>query len=1026
MSQTSATSHPSFTWLRSQAIPSLQLDMHEFEHNKTGARHYHLAADNPENVFLVALRTLPMDSTGVAHILEHTALCGSEKYPVRDPFFMMIRRSLNTFMNAFTSSDCTAYPFASRNRKDFNNLLQVYMDAVFFSNLNELDFAQEGHRLAFTETDNPNSDLQYKGVVYNEMKGAMSSVTSRLWQTLSAYLFPTTTYHFNSGGEPSHIPDLSYQDLQHFYQTHYHPSNAIFMTYGDIPAHEHQEKFETLALQRFDKLDIHLSAQDEKRYLAPIRVQESYSADAAEDEDGDDLAAADDADAAHDAHSDSFSNADSNSDSNSDSNAGSTGKTHVVTAWLLGKSTDLEAQFKAQLLSAVLLDHSASPLMDILETTDLGKAPSPLCGLEDSNREMSFICGLEGCADDATLKVETLIIESLQRIAEQGVEQAQVDAALHQLELHQREISGDSYPYGLQLMMAGLSSAVHRGDPIKLLDIEPVLVHLREEVKDPQFIPGLIQSLLLNNSHRVTLTMTPDAGIAEREAESERQRLQVIQNSLSDADKASIVDLNQRLAQRQVQQDDPNVLPKIGLEDVPAEMPMIESETLQCAGAPLDWYAQGTNGLCYQQIIVEMPHLEDELLDVLPWYTSCYTELGVGNKSYGEAQTWQAAVSGGLNCYASVRGAKNDEQQSQAILVLSSKALQSQHQPLTQLLFESFFYPRFDEAKRVRELLEQISARQLSSITGRGHSLAVSLAASAMSPTAQLSYRFTGLQGIKSLKQLCAGLAGKNLKKGVDKDQAITSLLAKFQRIHELVTQAPRRFLLIGEAQHRDALVNGINDQWQQASAVNHNTFKAFTLPAIRDSVKQLWTTNTQVHFCAKAIPTVPGAHADHAPLTVLAGLMRNGYLHRAIREQGGAYGAGADQDAGSASFRFYSYRDPRLLETFNDFDAAVDWAINEDHNERLLEEAILGVISGMDRSTSPAGAAKQDYYNKLFGRTRESRMAFRKQVLAVSLDDLRRVARQYLMHGNASVGVVSNSQQQMAAEKLGAKVNSL
>ncbi|MDP2379087.1 MAG: insulinase family protein, partial [Pseudohongiella sp.] len=399
--------------MRSQVIPSLQLEMQEYEHINTGARHYHLAADNPENVFLVALRTLPMDSTGVAHILEHTALCGSKKYPVRDPFFMMIRRSLNTFMNAFTSSDCTAYPFASRNRKDFNNLLHVYMDAVFFSNLNELDFAQEGHRLDFAEDGNIHSDLQYKGVVFNEMKGAMSSENSRLWQTLTNYLFPTSTYHYNSGGEPSHIPDLSYADLKAFYETHYHPSNAIFMTYGDIPALEHQEKFEELALKHFERIDVsHITANQEKRYLAPVRVQESYAADASE---------------------------------------GTEDKTHVVVAWLLGQSTDLEAAFKAQLMSSVLLDNSASPLMEVLETSDLGKSPSPLCGLEDSNREMSFICGLEGCAEDATLNVEKLILDTLQRIADEGVDQEQVEAALHQLELHQREISGDSYPYGLQL-----------------------------------------------------------------------------------------------------------------------------------------------------------------------------------------------------------------------------------------------------------------------------------------------------------------------------------------------------------------------------------------------------------------------------------------------------------------------------------------------------------------------------------------------------------------------------------------------
>ncbi|NNM83029.1 MAG: peptidase M16, partial [Burkholderiales bacterium] len=199
--------HPSFEPLRSVKIDSLNLTVEEYLHKKTGARHFHLASDNPENVFFVALRTVPHDSTGVAHILEHTALCGSERYPVRDPFFMMIRRSLNTFMNAFTSSDWTAYPFASKNRKDFDNLMEVYLDAVFFSRLDPLDFAQEGHRVEFENPEDPTSDLIFKGVVFNEMKGAMSSTVSTLWHTLSKYLFPTTTYHFNSGGDPESIPD---------------------------------------------------------------------------------------------------------------------------------------------------------------------------------------------------------------------------------------------------------------------------------------------------------------------------------------------------------------------------------------------------------------------------------------------------------------------------------------------------------------------------------------------------------------------------------------------------------------------------------------------------------------------------------------------------------------------------------------------------------------------------------------------------------------------------------------------------
>ncbi len=247
--------HPSFKPIRRETIPSLNLTVEQFEHRGTGAVHYHMAAENSENVFLVALRTVPEDSTGVAHILEHTALCGSENYPVRDPFFMMLRRSLNTFMNAFTSSDWTAYPFASQNRKDFNNLLEVYLDAVFFSRLDPLDFAQEGHRVEFAEADNPDSDLVFKGVVFNEMKGAMSSVSSVLWDTLCHNLFPTTTYHYNSGGEPDQIPNLSYDELQAFYRSHYHPSNAIFMTFGDIPAAQHQSVFQARALDQFERLD---------------------------------------------------------------------------------------------------------------------------------------------------------------------------------------------------------------------------------------------------------------------------------------------------------------------------------------------------------------------------------------------------------------------------------------------------------------------------------------------------------------------------------------------------------------------------------------------------------------------------------------------------------------------------------------------------------------------------------------------------------------------------------------------------
>ena len=951
--------HPAFEWRRSEVISSLNIVMEEYDHRKTGAKHFHLSSDNPENVFLVAFRTVPMDSTGVAHILEHTALCGSKKFPVRDPFFMMIRRSLNTFMNAFTSSDWTAYPFASQNRKDFNNLLSVYLDAAFFSRLHRLDFAQEGHRLEFSDTDNSDSELQYKGVVFNEMKGAMSSTNSVLWQTISKYLFPTTTYHFNSGGEPEHIPDLSYEELVSFYKSHYHPSNSVFMTYGDIPAREHHQKFEELALSQFEKLDIEIRVGNEKRYLSPINIEESYAADAADKP-----------------------------------------QSHVVLGWLLGPSTQLDELFKAELLSSVLLDNSANPLLKALETTELGSSPSPMCGLEDSNREMSFMAGLEGCDGESSLAIEKLVIDTLEDIVKTGIPFKQVEAALHQLELSQREISGDNYPYGLQLILAGLSTAMHRGDPINLLNIDPVLAQLREQIKDDRFIPNLIQKLLLDNPHRITLTLNPDPQLANRKISNEMQRLAAIKASLSEEEKHQIIDQSRQLAQRQQDEDDPGLLPKVDLSDVPETLSEPErlNAKLPNSGFAVNFYGQGTNGLCYQQVIMDLPALDSELLDILPLYTSCLTEFGIAEKDYSEVQAWQAQVSGGINCFSSIRSNLDDVQRTKAVIVFSSKCLLDNHAALSELIHETVHNVRFDEGQRLQDLIEQICARKENSITGQGHSLAMSLASSKMSPTAQLAHNFGGLEGIQRLKMI---------RPQLQSEQARQAMLNKFQQLHRLVLASNKEFLLVAEPEKRAYVSQDIDKIWQADSRIHHNS--KLSLPPIRERLCQAWTTSTQVNFCAKAYPTVPSAHEDNATLQVLAGFMRNGFLHRAIREQGGAYGGGASQDSNSASFRFYSYRDPRLQETLDDFDRVADWVISNNHQPHQLEEAILGVIAGMDKPASPAGEAKQAYYNHLFGRSLAHRMAFRKRVLNTSLADLRAVTERYFKPEQASIGIISN-----------------
>jgi len=948
-----------FEFLRGQRVDSLNLSVEEYLHRETGAQHIHLRSENPENVFLVALRTVPHDSTGVAHILEHTALCGSKKFPVRDPFFMMIRRSLNSFMNAMTSSDWTAYPFASQNRKDFQNLLEVYLDAVFFSRLDPLDFAQEGHRLEFSDPDNPDSTLEFKGVVFNEMKGAMSSVTSTLWHTLTKYLYPTTTYHFNSGGEPDCIPNLSYTQLLEFYRSHYHPSNAIFLTFGDIPVGELQEKIQALALSKFPRRDLQISVPDESRYLSPISVEEAY----AFDEPGD-----------------------------------TTQKTHIILGWLLGKSTDLLSTMEAHLLASVLLDNSASPLQKALETTDLGTAPSPLCGLDDSQKELCFVCGIEGSEPEQALATEKLILDVLTQVVETGIAEEQVAASLHQLELQQREITGDHYPYGLQLLMTALTSATHRGDPIALLDLDPVLDTLRNNIKDPEYIKNLARKLLLENQHRVRLVLRPDPGLSARRLQAESVRLAAIKAGLDDEQKQSIVQQAQALQARQNHKDDESILPKVGLEDIRPEMAYVAPDERVDLPLPLTSYKAGTNGLVYQEIVLSLPELDDDLLELLPVYTDVLTELGVGYRSYLDTQLWQSRVCGGINAYASAQSRPENINDLRGHLVLSAKGLARNQAELSNLMQETLSGVRFDELDRIRELVAQRRARRENAITGSGHSLAMLAAASGFGPGARLANRWGGLKGIQSLKALDQSL---------NEPASLENLSEKLASIHRRIVESPRQFLLVGE---EDKLAGYKSRLYSVFSLPEGDDFRPF---AMADSnpkpVAQLWQASTQVNFCARAYATVAMDHPDAAPLTVLGGFLRNGYLHRAIREQGGAYGGGASQDSQSGSFRFYSYRDPRIEGTLEDFDRSLGWLKENKHEWQQVEEAILGVISAIDKPGSPAGEARHTYHAELHGRTREKRELFRNRVIQVSLEDLLRVADTYLVPVKASTAVITN-----------------
>jgi Zn-dependent M16 (insulinase) family peptidase len=510
--------------------------------------------------------------------------------------------------------------------------------------------------------------------------------------------------------------------------------------------------------------------------------------------------------------------------------------------------------------------------------------------------------------------------------------------------------------------------------------------------------------------------MVPDTELSARREKAEAQRLAKIKQGMEQRQRLEVVKLAGELARRQEEADDPALLPKVGLEDIPAEMHIASGDAGELCGRPASFYAQGTNGLVYQQVVADLPDLDDELLETLPYYTNALTQLGCAGHDYLDVQALQTSVSGGVHASSSMRGSVEDVQRMSGYFVLSGKALVRNHAALSALMRDSLLEARFDESARIRELMAQQRARREQSVTGNGHGLAMLAAMSGLSSGAALSHRLRGLAGIRHLKALDDVL---------DSEAELDQLAVRFEKIHQQIVAAPRQFLLVGEAERLSQAREEVQQAWNGSDS-KVSAFSAFSPAPVNLQVRDAWLTNTQVNFCAKAYPTVPAEHEDAAALSVLAGFLRNGYLHRVVREQGGAYGGGASHDSDNAAFRFFSYRDPRLEETLDDFDKSVAWLLDDKHEWRLVEEAILGVISSIDRPGSPAGEAKDAFFSNLYGRTPERRQAFRQRVLEVTLADLQRVGEAYLRPEDASVAVISAPAEEQRCRDLGLTIQML
>jgi Zn-dependent M16 (insulinase) family peptidase len=937
-----------YTILRKERLDRLEGTYLELEHERTGARHLHVECPDDNNSFAVFFPTVPKDSTGVAHILEHVVLAGSQKYPVRDPFFSMTRRSLATFMNAFTSADWTMYPFSTRNKKDFKNLLDVYLDATFFPRLDEDSFKQEGIRFEFEDPADPNSGLRYKGVVYNEMKGALAGPQAAVQKIVGEAMFPGLTYSYISGGDPEHIPDLTWEHLRNFHAVHYHPSNAYFYTYGDQDLEETLANIEHSALRHFQRIDVDTSIPDVKRFRKPIKATEPYPATKGED---------------------------------------NSKKAQALVAWVTVHTGDSFRLLAMKVLAEVLLGNAAAPLRKALIDSKLGTAMADGSGLQDDYRETVFGAGLKDIANDDAEKVERVVIETLEGLARDGVDQTQVDAAIHHLEFEKRERSNSGFPYSLKVLFTALAPYYYGGDPYDALNFDADLARLERERKEGRFFENLIQAELLDNPHRGLLTVVPDTELEENRRKTELERLAKVEASLSKVEKEGIVAEALRLKQDQDAKQHLSTLPTLELADIPMKFEDVPSRDATLGAAHVEFFPQPTNGVTYIDIRTDFASLTPDEKDLLPLFGRALTQAGAAGQDYVEIAKRIASYTGGVGAAAQVQPLAAREDYLQSFMV-SGKALDRNVKPFIDLLTDLTAHLEI-ETGRLREIIAETATRLESSLANLGFQFAILLAQSKLNSEGAMNDRLQGIGMLHVMRDL-AKLDDEGLRELVTRLDAIRKKLFRRDSI-EMVVTCEDSMVETLKAQLSDFVkaLPGPESGGADGSPVK---------PEPLDTTREARTAPMPVAFNVRIFKTVRYQHPDAPILLVLANYVRDTFLHKELREKGGAYGAYAQANTGGGSFYLGSYRDPNIVRTYDTYDRAVRWVIDTDIDAEALKEAILGACGDVDPLESPDIKGRREAINRLTGFTRGEREKFKHRMLNTTAADLQRVAKSYLL----------------------------
>jgi presequence protease len=921
-----------FELIAEQHIPEINSQAKLYHHRATGARLLSLCNDDENKVFGITFRTPPASSNGIAHIMEHSVLCGSRKFPVKEPFIELAKGSLKTFLNAFTYSDKTCYPVASQNLQDFYNLIDVYLDAVFYPRITEATLLQEGWHY---EAAGAASPLTYKGVVFNEMKGAYSSPDELLGERSRCSLFPDNTYRLDSGGDPAVIPDLTYAEFRAFHETYYHPSNAYIYFYGDDPEAGRLRLVEEW-LAAFERKEVQSQIPLQARFSQPRQLTVPYDS-------GDSPAA----------------------------------KGHVTVNWLLPEGTDVERTLSLSILAHILIATPASPLRKALIDSGLGE--EVVGWVEEQLRQTTFAAGLKGVQPENVAQVEVLILGTLARLAKDGLDPNTIAASLNTVEFRLRERNTGRFPRGLALMLTALSTWLYDGDPIAALAFEQPLNAIKAEAAAGGYFESLLREHLLDNLHRTTVSLLPDPEEGRRRAAAEEERLQRARAAWSAAELQQVIDDCAELKRRQDAPDSPEALatiPVLKLSDLDRQAGTIPIEALRCDGTPILYHDLFTNGIVYLDLGFDLHALPQALLPYAGLLGRLLTRMGTEREDFVQLTQRIGRETGGIRAGTFTSNAFGSDR-AVAYLFVHGKATIAQSAALLAILRDILLTARLDNRERFKQIVLEEKARQEAGLIPGGNGVV----------DQRLRARFT------------ADAWAAEQMSGVSQLFFLRSLLETIERDWETVLsrlEAVRRQLVnrsIGLANVTLDAANWAAFRPQLESFLAALPTASITLTAWQPQYASRFeglTIPAQVNYVGKGAPLYRLGYRLHGSALVINNYLNTTWLWEKVRMQGGAYGGSSQFDRRSGVFTYLSYRDPNLLATLENFDATAAFLRDLDLPGAELNKAIIGAIGRLDAYLLPDAKGFTSLARYLTGDTDEARQQFRDEVLSTTAKDFK------------------------------------